>query len=81
MLNKTKKITFSNDFHNTQCTVIGKLASNQRGYIISLDQLKKVKRNLCGMSNCGCGSIRGQQDGFKFEYHDDFVYVYGIQVD
>jgi hypothetical protein len=50
------KITFRNDFHNTEasCRVHGdKLTSGQT---------RRLRKQLCGRAGCTCGGIRGPQD-------------------
>jgi len=75
MPNKTKKFTFINDFHNTETTAIAKVSSNGKGYKLTHAQLKRIKKDLCGIKDCTCGSIRGQHD-FGYEIHQEFIYLY-----
>ncbi len=59
-----KKITLTNDFHNTELNVVP-----QNGKL-SVSQIKRAKRALCGVSGCACsGDIgtRGRQNGFEIE--------------
>lgn len=50
--------TITNDFHSTSVTVVVPADG-----ILSVSQTKRVYRELCGMSDCTCGGIRGSQDG------------------
>ena len=47
-------ITLKNDFHNSEVHVrdLGKPTRNQ---------YRRVRRELCGMSDCKCGVVRGPQ--------------------
>lgn len=61
------KVDFNNDFHNTESTGIGKITgifeqqdnagNTEKTYRIYFSEgtLKKVERELCGMSDCTCG--------------------------
>lgn len=44
------KITIKNDFHNTECSII--VGANGHA---NVRQLARVKRVLCGQSDCHCG--------------------------
>lgn len=68
---KTKAFTFTNDFHNTECTVRAKL--NERGeWTLSEGQVKKVYRTLCGIPGCTCGDEMGRRgDENTVIYHYD----------
>jgi hypothetical protein len=59
-----KTYTLTNDFHNTHARVRCEGHSCEPGEITirpNLRQLRRVARELCGMSDCECGSIRGPQ--------------------
>lgn len=49
------KLTLTNNFHNTNATVVVKNG------IISEGSLNRAEKKLCGMSDCCCGNIRGSQ--------------------
>lgn len=54
-------ITLENNFHNTAIAV--RPAECRRGgdtitYFLSPAQCRKVSRNLCGMADCRCGTVR-----------------------
>ena len=53
-----KRITLTNDFHNSEVTL------NVKDSTISAGQVKKARRELCGISGCTCGNdlgMRGKQ--------------------
>jgi hypothetical protein len=50
-----KQITFLNDFHYTDVTI------NIKGDTLTPSQIKRIKRILCGIKGCTCGTIRGPQ--------------------
>ena len=54
-----EKITLTNDFHNTEVTL------NVKNGIITVGQVKRARRVLCGISGCTCGDdlgARGKQE-------------------
>ena len=50
-------ITIRNRFHNTSVTVRANL-----GDILTDGQMRRIRRELCGISDCRCGTIRGHQE-------------------
>jgi hypothetical protein len=48
-------LTLSNDFHQTS-VIVHPLNSH-----LSASQMRRVRRELCGMADCSCGGIRGHQ--------------------
>lgn len=48
---KTQKIICKNSFHNSDCIVIA------RDGKLSTRQMKKIKKNLCGIAGCLCGGF------------------------
>lgn len=46
-------ITITNDFHNTEARV--------RGLELSPATVRRVRRELCGISDCTCGGVLGQR--------------------
>jgi hypothetical protein len=50
------KITLHNHFHNTEVTIHAEV-----GDVLTPSQLKRVRKALCGMRDCGCGALC-QQD-------------------
>ena len=57
--------TIRNDFHGSSVNVRCEGVSHYPGectIYLSKSQIKRVNRALCGMSDCQCGSIRGQQE-------------------
>ena len=52
-------ITLSNDFHNTQAT----LRVIPEGDLLSPSQQRRAEKALCGMADCTCGVVRGEQPG------------------
>lgn len=53
-----QKVTLRNDFHNSEVNVW----AEQLPHETSPYQTKRIRRELCGMADCVCGSIRGPQD-------------------
>jgi hypothetical protein len=55
------EIEFRNDFHNTATTVnVAYLP-----WVLTPGEVKRIRRDLCGVSDCVCGGIlgeRGRQD-------------------
>ncbi len=66
------KITLTNDFHNTEATVIV-----NDSMMLSNSQIKRAQKKLCGMSGCECSNAagtRGRQylpDGSRFDLSFD----------
>lgn len=58
----SKKFTLRNDFHNTEVSVIVK-----EGEAFSATQQRRVRKALCGVYECRCGTIRGPQDIHVYE--------------
>ena len=50
------RITLTNDFHGTKCTLVTRENAPTR---ISETQRKKAKRTLCGMASCTCSGPFG----------------------
>jgi hypothetical protein len=72
---KTKKITFTNPFHNTTVTVNAKITKEDEKYRrleLSKYQAKKIKKTLCGMDDCNCGGagtdFEQKLDGSLFKW-------------
>ena len=57
------RIVLKNDFHETEVKL-----NIRRNNVINPGQLKRAKKQLCGISTCQCGGYRGHQD---FEYEED----------
>jgi hypothetical protein len=51
------RITLKNDYHGTETTVL----TDSKGRI-KATTIKQAEKKLCGMDDCRCGGIRGQQD-------------------
>lgn len=79
-----KKITLTNDFHNTEVTVIPQLVTEGRHkghYKISHKIAMRLRNELCGRSDCTCGGNfgeRGQQgevvlDVINVDYDRNFI--------
>ena len=66
----TKRITLSNEFHNTKIEMVAQL-DGQGNVWLSKGQVVKARRALCGIEGCTCGDAAGcrpqmvedQQDG------------------
>jgi hypothetical protein len=59
-----KKIVLTNDYHNAEVRLMPK--DNK----LSIRQIKRAKRVLCGVDGCTCSNefgTRGRQDGFSLE--------------
>jgi hypothetical protein len=63
---KMTKITVTNDFHNTSINL------QVKGDTLTRSQMRRVNRELCGMSDCCCGDIVGEdnRDYEQVEMHD-----------
>ena len=67
-----KTITLTNDFHNSSVTV--KVPKNG---ILSAGTTKRVYRELCGISGCTCGGIRGPQELIPYGWCVDTYTIQG----
>lgn len=59
-----KKITLTNDFHNTEATVIPQFITEGRHkgcYKISRKTAMRLRNVLCGNSDCVCGGTFGER--------------------
>ena len=54
------RLTFRNDFHNTEVNVRAIVREDNR-LLISKWQSARISRELCGMKDCQCGTIRGKK--------------------
>lgn len=55
-----QKITLQNRFHQTTVTIkpdVFYVNENSAQFYLSKWQVKKIRRNLCGMDDCVCGTI------------------------
>ena len=64
---KTIEVEFSNDFHDTYITVRARITPHQ--ILLSPGQMRKIEKELCGISDCQCGGLRGQQEWDIVEYY------------
>lgn len=55
-------ITLTNNFHNTTCKI--RMRADQT--ILTRSQMRRVRKTLCGMTDCQCGEIRGPQKDFAY---------------
>lgn len=55
-------LTLRNDFHNTTCKI--RMRPDQT--VLTRSQMRRVRKTLCGMSDCQCGEIRGPQEDFSY---------------
>ena len=65
------KVTLVNEFHNTEVNVI--IDINEKGlFKLSDSQNSKIHKELCGLSDCTCGGVRGKcyytESGEFFDY-------------
>lgn len=62
-----RKIKLTNDFHNTECVVIPKKIMshiyNEIEIHLSASQKKRAWRKLCGMDDCLCSGLVGDENG------------------
>ena len=49
--------TLRNDFHDTRVNV--RVLEDGR---LSKTQVRRIRRELCGIHDCRCGAVRGPQD-------------------
>lgn len=82
-----KKITLTNDFHNTEATVIPQLITEGRHkgyYKISRKTAMRLRNELCGSSDCVCGGNfgeRGQQGEVMIDVvNEDYERNYIVQL-
>jgi hypothetical protein len=71
-----KRITLTNDFHNTRVFVTVPSSG-----ILSHSQFLRIKRKLCGRKECGCGVIRGPQEGdfeIEVDWNNDGQTIYTV---
>lgn len=68
-LPKTIEAEFSNDFHGTSISVRAKITPHQ--ILLSPGQIRKIEAELCGMSDCECGGMRGRQEWEIVENYSD----------
>jgi hypothetical protein len=76
-------ITLTNDFHNTtvtlRCEVLSHIHNVSTAYL-SAGQIKRAKRELCGIAGCTCSGdagLRGRQehDGKRLEVNIDSLFA------
>lgn len=60
MTKLTKRTTLINNFHNTEVTV-----NALPGDLLSKHQVRRIKRTLCGIKDCSCGTCRGGKYGVR----------------
>ena len=56
-------ITVSNSIHNTEITMVAETWETTLGEMmaeVSVKELEKACRKLCGMKDCTCGGLRGR---------------------
>jgi hypothetical protein len=61
-----KKIRLINEFHNTEATVMPQLVTDGRfkGYYrVSRKTAMRLRRELCGVTDCCCGGPFGERGG------------------
>jgi len=57
--------TLSNDFHNSTCEVRAEVDVDSDGsqtLPLTKSQWRRVNRELCGMDDCDCGVVRGEDN-------------------
>ncbi|GEM_PF-3791571 len=59
----TKKITLSNEFHNTKINLQAKvvLCRGIKAVELSRHQVRRARRVLCGIPTCTCGGNLGER--------------------
>lgn len=58
---ETMKLTLTNNFHNTSVNVVVSDPNEYGEHTLSDSQVRRVRRELCGMQECGCGAVRDAQ--------------------
>ena len=61
------KITFKNPFHGTEASCV-----TQNG-TLNKRQVKRVRKQLCGMSDCTCGGVYGGDLALVRTSHDTWA--------
>jgi hypothetical protein len=78
------KVTLTNDFHSTACTINCEVLSHIHNVATaypSAGQIKKAKRELCGIAGCACSDdagTRGRQElpsGKRLEVSLNAIYA------
>lgn len=69
-------ITLTNDFHGTSVNL------RVKGSTLSIHQIRRARRALCGVENCTCGGVAGERGGqWKVEaLRDGLSTLYGGQL-
>ena len=65
-----KKISLTNDFHNTSATLHPQMVTSGRftGYYrISRRSTLRLRSKLCGSTDCSCGGIFGERGGLPLD--------------
>jgi hypothetical protein len=65
---QTTEIKLINDFHNTSTVIRVKPDWNQYA-TLTAEQVKRIRRALCGIKNCACSNllgIRGHQTDIDY---------------
>ncbi len=57
------QITLTNDYHNTSVTLLNSTPCART--------FAKINRELCGLSDCVCGIIRGKQTPEAYSWLED----------
>lgn len=63
------KITLSNDFHETEATVVPRKygppspTTGQQRYAVSHRTAQRLRKELCGQEDCCCGGTFGERGG------------------
>ena len=80
-----KKITLTNEFHNTEATVIPQLITEGRHkgyYKISRKTALRLRNELCGIEGCTCGGTFGERGGAYLNVvNEDYDRNYIIDLD
>jgi hypothetical protein len=65
-MTKTKTITLTNEFHNTEANVrpVEIAEGRYKGYhMVSKSTARRLRNTLCGVSGCTCGGNFGERGG------------------
>jgi hypothetical protein len=54
-----KTITVKNDFHRTAANI--RAEKSESGTLLTRATVARVRRKLCGISECTCGGVLGQR--------------------
>ena len=63
---RMKKICLTNDFHNTEVSLMARRTPRPELYEITAAQVEKARQTLCGIDGCSCGGFAGERGAQAF---------------